>query len=74
MFDVNCWWMFASFNGPPLFGDGTEDEAEQYAGMLNSNRSTNFYYPKAIADEHAEGLDLENNTEAFNIAEELSND
>lgn len=65
------WFAFRAYNSQTLFGYGTEEEADLYADFLNTSRTYNVYgaYPVSADEDDAENL--ERNTDAFNLADEL---
>lgn len=66
------WYEFRAYNTQVLYGYGTADEADQYTDILNAGREINHYAAYKIPPEQAAEIDLETNTEAFNIGEELA--
>lgn len=66
------WYEFRAYNTQVLYGFGPQLAADQYVDHLNRDRQINHYATYKLPDAMATELDLENNTEAFNILDELS--
>lgn len=66
------WYVFRAYNTQALYGYGTSEEADKYADILNANREINHYAAYKIPPEQAAEMNLENNTEAFSISDELA--
>jgi len=65
------WFAFRAHNSQTLYGFGTAGEADLYADAINGGKEINRYAPYALTTEAAAELDLENNSEAFGLDDEL---
>lgn len=65
------WFAFRAWNSQEIYGYGTPDEADRYTDHLNAGREINLYAAEPVSDEDAEELELEDNTEAFDLADAL---
>jgi hypothetical protein len=65
------WFAFRAYNSQALYGYGTEEQAEAYVDDLNRQlrRDVNVYGAYALSDDESRGL--EENTEAFNLDDEI---
>jgi hypothetical protein len=66
------WYEFRAYNTQVQYGYGTSSEADDYCDHLNKNREINHYAAYAIPDEQAIEMGLEQNTEAFSLADALA--
>lgn len=71
MTNTTQWFAFQAYNSQTTYGYGTADEADKYAAHLNANREINVYAAHPVTTEEAVDLRLEDNTEAFVIADAL---
>lgn len=69
--DHQSWYKFVAYNTQTLYGYGTAEEADQFSDQLNASRVINHYAAHALDEATATELKLEDNTEAFNIGDEL---
>ncbi len=65
------WFAFRAHNSQTLYGFGTAGEAGQYADAINGEKEINLYAPYALTTDESVELDLENNSEAFSLEDEL---
>jgi hypothetical protein len=66
------WYAFRIYNTGTLYGFGTEDEAGEYCDILNQNREINVYTAHEVTESESSELHLEENTEAFNLDDEIA--
>lgn len=67
------WHEFDAWNTSSLYGYGTAAEADEYCDILNEGRTTGLYQANRLDDDHAKlVLRLDENTEAFNLDDELA--
>ena len=59
------WFVFKAYNSQRLYGFGTDDEAERYVDLLNTDRAINHY---AAYPYEPTGHEID---DGFNIADEL---
>jgi hypothetical protein len=64
---TETWYAFRAFNSQNIYAYGTEQQAERYADKLNKNRDINVYGAYRLTDDEAAEMELEGNTEAFNL-------
>lgn len=64
------WWKFGGSNLQPIYGYGTEAEADRYADYLNRDRDINCYQVDSVDDPDALAR-LDEGNEGFAISEEL---
>jgi hypothetical protein len=69
---TEAWYRISTYNTQALYGFGTEAEAEKYVDILNEGRDMNIYSAERLTSEEAAELRLEDNTEAFNLDDELA--
>ena len=72
MTDTQHWFAFRAYNSQAIYGYGTHDEAWAYREILNTNRTVNMFDWVELSDNEATELKLEENTEAFNLDDELA--
>lgn len=64
---LECWYAFRAHNSQTLYGFGTRSEADEYCDVLNERREINVYGAYELTGAEADELNLEDNTEAFNL-------
>ena len=69
---VDGWYRFLAPGSQPLYGYGTLGQAFRFAGRLNRTRNIT-YSTRALTDEEARELQLEEKTEAFSLTRALAN-
>ena len=62
---MDKWWRIAQHNGTPLYGWGTEKEANDYVELLNIGRDVDVY----VALECEDGFDP--GDDGFDLTDEL---
>ena len=67
-----AWFAFRAPNAQTLYGYGTADEAAHFADLLIASREVDLYAAHRVNHQEATELRLEENTEAFNIADEIA--
>ncbi|PWC98058.1 hypothetical protein [Azospirillum sp. TSO5] len=65
------WFEFRAYNSQTLYGFGTVAEADQYADAMNAGKEINLYDFKPLTAQQAAELNLESNSEAFSLEDEL---
>lgn len=72
MNNTQHWFAFRAYNSQAIYGYGTAEEAEEYCDALNRDRDINVYGAYPLDDSEAAELRLDENTEAFNLDDELA--
>lgn len=66
------WFAFTAYNSQALYGFGTQDEADRYCDLINSDREINVYAAEAIEDaDRVAALESGDDQTGFAIADEL---
>jgi hypothetical protein len=66
------WFLFTAYNSQPLFGFGTEQEADAYCDVLNRKRGVNQYHYRAMSGDEAQALDSGRDTDGFRLDDEIA--
>lgn len=68
---TEAWFKFSAHNTQAQYGYGTEDNASQYQDKLNWSRAINHFSFERLSEEQAKALKLDQNSEAFDLYENL---
>lgn len=72
------WFYFRKYNGPAIYGFGTDKEAHRYVEILQSqdysqDNDVNVFCFQELDNEDAERLNLDDRDDCINLDDELIN-